>query len=326
MIKKKIDLSDQITIEEINKVYENNFESIIYEFVNFEVEWLHNAYSQYKDIDKYIILIKLIHKTLSTYKENFYKMNFEQFYNSPHIEIEKISIIDLVKELNISKETVRRKLNELSKAKVVIRNLKKIKITHVSSNPKLERNVYNLSKLIYIFIKNLQSDDKLSRITRKELEKIILKNYTQYWNLFFSFQIPYILRWKKIFKSSENFYIFALCSFNEVINFKKLKIDKDNIFSNVDQLHEEITDVQKKTKGLNPTTISEISGIPRATIIRKINYLTKNYFLRKSKKSNLYYLNNEKSSKSFVLQGKMFKENQKALRSFMREIINLIKN
>ena len=104
MLKKKFDILNQIDIDDINKVYQDNFEEIIYSFANLQIEWLHNAYNQYKDIDKYLILIKLIHKTLSTYNKHFYKVNFEKFYNSSHVEIEKVSIANLVKELNISKE------------------------------------------------------------------------------------------------------------------------------------------------------------------------------------------------------------------------------
>ena len=55
-------ISDQITIDEIEKKYEKNFEKIIYEFFNLENEWMFNAYKEYKDFDKYKILIYLIHK------------------------------------------------------------------------------------------------------------------------------------------------------------------------------------------------------------------------------------------------------------------------
>ena len=41
--------------------------------------------------------------------------------------------------------------------------------------------------------------------------------------------------------------------------------------------HENVTKLQN-SKGLNPTTISELSGIPRATVIRKIQYLIIIYF------------------------------------------------
>ena len=145
-------ISNQIRIDEVEKIYENNFEKIIYEFMNLEIEWMFNAYKEYKDLDKYLILVNLVHQTLETYNKHFYKLSFGKFYNSPHIEIEKISIIDLVKSLYMTKETVRRKLNELSKEGVLTRKLKNIRINKVNSNPNLEKNVYNKrSELAAVF-------------------------------------------------------------------------------------------------------------------------------------------------------------------------------
>ena len=324
MINQTFKISKQISIEEIEEIYSKNFEKTIYEFFNLESEWMFNAYNEYQDIEKYLILIYLIHRTLETYNKHFYKVSFNDFYNNPHIEIEKISIIDLVKTLSISKETARRKLNELEKEGVLTRKLKNIRINRVNSNPKLERNVYNLSKLLYLFTSNLKKDHKLEILSRLEIEKKIQINYTQYWNLFFKFQIPYILRNKKIYTSIDTFYIWGLCALNESFNSKKLtKVGKNEFFSESENFHTNVTKL-KDSKGLNPTTISELSGIPRATVIRKIKYLVDKNFLYKD--NQLYKINNKQNSKSFKLQNKNFKKNQEELRNFLKEILNLIKN
>ena len=314
-----IKISEQISINEIETVYEKNFENIIYEFFNLESDWMFNAYNEYQDIEKYLILAYLIHRTFQTYNKHFYKVSFEKFYNNPHIEIEKISIIDLVKSLSITKETARRKLNELSKDGVLTRNLKNIKINSLGFNPKLERNVFNLSKIVYIFSNNLKKE-----YSREEIEKKIRQNYTQYWNLFFNFQIPYILRCKKIYQSIENFYVWGLCSLNEALNSKKLSLsDRSDFFSNSIRFHHNVTKL-KNSKGLNPTTISELSGIPRATVIRKINFLVKKNFMFKENK--LYKINNKFNTKIFKLQNANFQRNQKEFKVFLKDILNLIHN
>ena len=314
-----IKISEQITINEIETIYEKKFENIIYEFFNLESEWMFNAYNEYQDIEKYLILAYLIHRTFQTYNKHFYKVSFEKFYNNPHIEIEKISIIDLVKSLSITKETARRKLNELSKDGVLTRNLKNIKINSLGFNPKLERNVFNLSKIVYIFSNNLKKE-----YSREEIEKKIRQNYTQYWNLFFNFQIPYILRCKKIYQSIENFYVWGLCSLNEALNSKKLSLsDRSDFFSNSVRFHHNVTKLEN-SKGLNPTTISELSGIPRATVIRKINFLVKKNFMFKEDK--LYKINNKLNTKTFKLQNANFQRNQKEFKVFLKDILNLIHN
>ena len=316
-------ISNRIRIDEVEKIYENNFEKIIYEFMNLEIEWMFNAYKEYKDLDKYLILVNLVHQTLETYNKHFYKLSFEKFYNSPHIEIEKISIIDLVKSLYMTKETVRRKLNELSKEGVLTRKLKNIRINRVNSNPHLERNVYNLSKLLFLFVGKLKKEHNLTNFTRSKIEEKIYENYTQYWSLFFKFQIPYVLRCKKVYSSIDSFYVWGLCAFNEALNSKKLNQSiKDNMFSETEDFHENVTKL-KNSKGINPTTISELSGIPRATVIRKIKYLVKNKFLYKD--GQLYKINNNQKFRSFHLQNENFKKNQYELRIFLKEILNLIK-
>ena len=316
-------ISNRIRIDEVEKIYENNFEKIIYEFMNLEIEWMFNAYKEYKDLDKYLILVNLVHQTLETYNKHFYKLSFEKFYNSPHIEIERISIIDLVKSLYMTKETVRRKLNELSKEGVLTRKLKNIRINRVKSNPNLERNVQNLSKLLFLFVSKLKKEHNLANFTRSKIEEKIYENYTQYWSLFFKFQIPYVLRCKKVYSSIDSFYVWGLCAFNEALNSKKLNQSiKDNMFSETEDFHENVTKL-KNSKGINPTTISELSGIPRATVIRKIKYLVKNKFLYKD--GQLYKINNNQKFRSFHLQNENFKKNQYELRIFLKEILNLIK-
>ena len=186
-------------------------------------------------------------------------------------------------------------------------------------NPKLERNVFNLSKIIYLFSKNLNKD-----YSREEIEKKICQNYTQYWNLFFNFQIPYILRCKKVYHSIENFYVWGLCALNEALNSKKLSLkDKSDFFSNAGSFHHNVTKL-KNSKGLNPTTISELSGIPRATVIRKINFLVKKNFM--FKEANLYKINNKVNTTTFKVQNANFQKNQKEFRVFLKDILNLVHN
>ena len=323
MNKQIFKISNQISPEEVEDIYEKNLQKILFEFFNLESEWFYNAYGEYKDLEKYIILVYLIHRTFKTYDKHFYKVSFEKFYNNRHTEIEKISIVDIVKELEISKETVRRKLNQLSKDGVLTRKLKSIRINRISANPKLERNVFNFSKLLYLFCKNFKKNQDLTTLTREEIEKKIRLNYTQYWNLFFKFQIGYVLRSKKIFSSIDTFYIWGLCALNEALNSKNLnEIKKSKFLEKGENFLEKIIKL-KNSKGLNPTTIADLSGIPRATVIRKISFLVKKKFLHKE--NQLYKINNNKNSKVFKLQNKHFITNQKKLRNLLTDMLNLIK-
>jgi len=94
-------------------------------YYQLQFGWFHNAYNSFQDIEKYIILAHLVNKTLTTYNKHFYNLTFDEFYSNKSVEIEKISVSEIVKELEISKETARRKLNEMTKDGIIVRNKKK---------------------------------------------------------------------------------------------------------------------------------------------------------------------------------------------------------
>ena len=52
---------------------------------------------------------------------------------------------------------------------------------------------------------------------------------------------------------------------------------------------DEVFDIGNK-KGINAMTISDLTGIPRPTVIRKLNYLVKNKFVDKNKNSLYLFL------------------------------------
>ena len=126
----KPNISNQIPIETINDACDKNYQAIMLKYYQLQFGWFHNAYNSFKDIDKYIILAYLINKTLSTYNKHFYNLSFEDFYSNKSVDIEKISISDLVKEIKLSKETARRKLNEMTKDGIITRNKKKTSNRH----------------------------------------------------------------------------------------------------------------------------------------------------------------------------------------------------
>ena len=80
-----------------------------------------------------------------------------------------------------------------------------------------------------------------------------------------------ITNYKKIFGDTETFHIFATCVVNEHLFVKKISEDymtRDEFFKGILKT--------KKMRGINAMSISEITGIPRATVIRKLKKLVKN--------------------------------------------------
>ena len=118
------DISKQIYKEDILAVMENRYSTVGSVWVSHQMDWLNGIYESYKDHDKFLIVILLIKKTLDFYSRNFTKLSYEEFYLKDTVEIEKFTVTEISRLLNIPKETTRRKLLELED-KDVIKKIKK---------------------------------------------------------------------------------------------------------------------------------------------------------------------------------------------------------
>ena len=79
----------------------------------------------------------------------------------------------------------------------------------------------------------------------------------------------------------------------------------------------------KVTRGINASSISDISRIPRATVIRKLKWLTKNDAIKKNKNLEYQMNNRGKLNKSIA---ENFMINQNAVAEFLTDIFDYIKD
>ena len=108
MAKDIFNISQQVQLEEINKSIDKNMNEFMTYFLYFQTSWMKNAYSSFKDMEKYLILVYLVNKTFVTYNRHFYNVTFDQFYSNHEIILEKISIKEIIDVLGMSKETLSR--------------------------------------------------------------------------------------------------------------------------------------------------------------------------------------------------------------------------
>jgi len=319
----KPNISNQISIEQITKCCNDDIKHFTEHFFQLEFTWLHNAYGAFKDFDKYLILVYLINNTLKTYKEHFYNLSFENFYKSESFEIEKISIIEIVKDLSMSKETVRRKINELNKSRVIIRNKKQILIINPFKFQKPINNIKELSKLITCISLKLKKIYGLPSYNDKYFLELIKKNYTRYWHTFLNFQLKYLFGVKKSFGSIANFFIFGSCVVNQSYNLKNAPQNASSNLLEPDNYIKLLTNYTKyRAQGLNPTTISELTGVPRASVIRKLKELSKDKFLLKNKQNLFTVITAKESPAAFKKLSNNFEKNQLLLRYCLKDLFN----
>ena len=135
----RIKFSTEVETHQVYNVLSKNYMDIITDYFELQRIWLNNAYVTFKDLDKYFILMSLVSKTFESYSEYFIKYDFDQFYNIDQYELKKFNIVNISKQLKISKETARRKILELEKIGIIKKNKKAVIIN---------RNAYNLQKPI----------------------------------------------------------------------------------------------------------------------------------------------------------------------------------
>jgi len=287
-------ISSEINKVEVNKFIFNNFNSISPYFYKLISEWMSDAYKIFKDLDKFLILIYLINTDFEFFRRNNLNITYENFYKDKTLEINKINLIQISKDLNIPKESVRRKISELEKKGVIKKKGKKIF---------LDRSAYesqepiNTLKNVSVLLSKFSEISKKKNLTKKSLDrtevsKLIKNNFSFCWYQFFKFIFSYCYRWRKYFGDLEIMLIGITIAFNSVTTASiKLK----GIESYIDKWREEI--LQNNIRGINAMSISEITGIPRPTVIRKINSLIKLNMVEMDKNKLLNIKFNNKSYK-----------------------------
>ena len=162
VVNKEIKFSSKIQTDDSLNVFKKYHDFLFTEILYFQQQWLTNAFKRFKDFDKYIILIYLINKAFKGYNDHFVVNSFDEFYSKQNFEIPKINIIDLSRELNISKETTRRKMMELEKEGAIQKIKKKVMLQRKGQEiQKPTDSIRNLSRVISHFTDYLTKENIL---------------------------------------------------------------------------------------------------------------------------------------------------------------------
>jgi len=263
-------ISEQIYAEDTLQILEDKYSTLGPIWVSHQMEWHNAVYSAFKDHDKFLIIIFLIKKTLDFYSRHFIKLSFDEFYSKDTIEIERFSVSEISDSLLIPKESARRKILELEKMGAIKKIKKKIiidrsKFFYTKPNESIKR----ISRFMSSFSEMCVIGNVLKKaITSSNLEKIIKDNFSYIWKIYYEIQIPMMMSYKLVFKDLENFHIFGTCIVNQHLHARKITNEHISRESFIKILYE-----SDNMQGLNAMSISDITGIPRATVIRKLKNL-----------------------------------------------------
>ena len=263
-------ISSELNKDTISKLTFKNFNSVSPYFYKLITEWMSDAYKVFHDLDKFLILIYLINTDFEFFRRNNINIHYDSFYKDKTLEIDKINLINISKDLNIPKESVRRKIAYLEVKKIIQKKGKKIfldRSAYLSQEP--VNTIRNVSKLISAFSELLKTEGLLKNsLSSVEISKQIKNNFSFCWYQFFKFIFSYCYRWRKYYGDLELMLIGITIAFNSV---STASIKLKGIESYIDEWRTEI--LQNNIRGINALSISEITGVPRPTVIRKVKKL-----------------------------------------------------
>ena len=291
----------------------------------FQQIWTNQAYSTFKDIDKYLVLIYLIRDYFQQHANKFSYQSYDEFYLFDFVTIDKLNLIKISTELNIPKETIRRKVNELQKDEILKRDGKSIILQKTLVGlQKPEKSLEALSGLLHAKSKDFNNENWFGNVIEKdEIKAYIKKYFTIMWLLFLKLQIPFLLRHRINFGSLETWMIWGNIALNHQKNLSK-HVENSVISTNVDfqNYYQKVSDLNM-VRGVNASSISDISGIPRATVIRKLRWLISKKVIKKNKYLEYHMTNNGILNKKIEIN---FKDNQVFVAKFLTDFFDYYKN
>ncbi|MDC6476431.1 MarR family transcriptional regulator [Candidatus Pelagibacter sp.] len=310
-------ISSQIDEKIIFKVIDKHFSRLAPYYYRWINSWLIGAYENYGDIDKYIILIYIINKDFIFFRRNGLIVDYDTFYEDKILEVDRISISDISKDLQIPKESVRRKVTQLEKADVIKKKGKKIFVNRTAFTAvQAKLTLKNMSILLHEFNKILKEENIVEvAYQTTEISDSIKKNFSFVWYQFYKFLFIFTNRWRKELGDLETFTIGVIVLINATENktFRVKEFDRKKYQESIQGSDE---------RGVNAMSLAEITGIPRATVIRKLKSLIKKDLLQINEK-NLITINMR--GEGFKTAQRLQDQNILSLSNFVSRTFNQLK-
>ena len=232
------------------------------------------------------------------------------------LEIDKIKISDISKDLGVPKESVRRKVLELENQKIIKKTGKKIFVVRDTLySAKAVETLTEVATILHEFNKILKKEKLVTKVySINEIILAIKENFSYCLYQFNKFWFIYIGRWREQVKDLETLCIGMVVVINAVKN--KDFTPKKNMGS----FHKEL--MGSDNRGVNAMSISEITGIPRPTVVRKLKFLIDKKYLHINEKKLITF---DAKDSAFQKTGKMINQNILSLSNFIYKIFNQIR-
>jgi len=290
----------QIRPSDINQLLYRRTANLMSGFYEMQSTFLTGVYKRYKNIETANIILclakkmhlKIIRQREKNMNHDISLQNFWNNFNTISRPTEKIVTISNI--TGIPKETTRRKIISLINKNFVVQN-KSNKEYYWNLLSKHQNDYYEIVKneieILSKFASTCATGLELS-IDKNTIVKEIESQFSFYWYHFLNYQ----LRWLKMWQDKIKDIDFILISLQALIPTLQYA-DKNHSIkdSSLDNLYKIIGKTNNQYKfsdtAISATSVSEITGIPRATCIRKLETLVKLGMLIREAKTKRYFVN-----------------------------------
>ena len=295
-----------INTEKITKLFGENYFKLISSFYEMQSDFFRTRYKIHKNLEISIILMSLIkdvHLSIFRQREKDleYNISLNNFYeNNQKIILPSKKVISIVNSTGIPKETVRRKIKKLVNQNYIGLNSKNEYFWNFSTKRRdifykvMESDINSITKFIGNFTECLDLD-----LSKKLIENELKKQFSFYFYHFLSCQLNWLKLWQQKIYDIDLLFI-AMQALIPTLQYtdKKMnlkKIGTENLYSVIGKT---TINYRNSTSTVSATSISDISGIPRATCIRKLDKLVSLGLLIREIKTKRYYVNQTASERT----------------------------
>tara|TARA_Y100000590_G_scaffold42628_2_gene45408 strand:+ start:27 stop:1061 length:1035 start_codon:yes stop_codon:yes gene_type:complete len=296
---------------QVSELLFTHFANLMSEFYEMQSMFLSKRYKVHQSLETSSIIISLIkntHLAILRQREKHldHDISLENFFNNLEIvkndpdSLERTAnkIVTLVNATSIPKETVRRKLKKLEKDGFL--KVNKYKEYFWTLEEKRKDNFIKIMKAdisgIAKFVSNISKFLNIN-LPQKEIEKEIKKQFSFYFYHFLNCQITWLNMWQNKIKDID----LVLISLQALIPTlqcadKNIKIQGlENTYKFIGHTDE---NYKLSSASISAASISQVTGIPRATCIRKLEKLVVLGMLVREEKTKRYYVNRQAAGRT----------------------------
>tara|TARA_B110000285_G_C15056168_1_gene579711 strand:- start:382 stop:1341 length:960 start_codon:yes stop_codon:yes gene_type:complete len=286
--------------ESIERTILENYIEYQHLFVEFQSNFLSGLFSRYQSVENGNLVLyyaKQTHQDILRKKDydlNF-NISFEKFWENHHTTSPpRISIIKIGEDTLLPKESARRKILQLIKQKVL--NKKNTNIGWLpteqykqSYSLVVDKEIDGVCKLI-----NYICEKTNCSISKEVLTKEIKEKFSFYWFHYLEVQLKYLRMWSKQLNDLELGLIFLQVAHLFTSKAKEKNLSYKEFFDTPSLLKEFIS------ASISATSVAEVTGIPRATCVRKLEILVKLKIISQDKISKRYYMIPDAASDNLI--------------------------